>query len=169
MFRQTIAPGLGIGFALTLAMTGCHLPGGGAFDFTGGSQTYFSTEARPTTVTLVDSRNNEVLFAMDIPPGKQLTIDFDRGGGDDPVLRPDILRYQIFDMGTEIGKLRSSLTVPPANVRRIDVTFRSGVETRPAPINWELRADQTANQPDWWTAKGGPIPDNDIKATMYDD
>ena len=47
------------------------------------------------------------------------------------------------------------------------MTFRSGVEHRPAPINWELRADQT--QPEWWTAKGGPIPNDDIKATMYDD
>lgn len=169
MFKQTRAPGLGIGVVLTLALTGCHSPGGGLFDYSGGSQTYVSTEARPTTVTLVDSRTNEILFAMDIPPGKQLTIDFDKGGGDDPVLRPDILKYQIFDKGTQIGKLRSSLTVPPANVRRIDVTFRSGVETRPAPINWELRADQTSNQPGWWTAKGGPIPDNDIKATMYDD
>ena len=167
MFRQIVA--LGLGAALTLAMTGCYSPGGGAFDFTGGSQTYYSTEARPTTFTLVDSRTNEILFAMEIPPGKQLTIDFDEGGGDDPVLRPDILNYQIFDIGTKIGKLRSSLTVPPSTVRRIDVTFRSGVETRPAPINWELRADQTANQPSWWTAAGGPIPNDDIKATMYDD
>ena len=107
MFRQIVA--LGLGAALTLAMTGCYSPGGGAFDFTGGSQTYYSTEARPTTFTLVDSRTNEILFAMEIPPGKQLTIDFDEGGGDDPVLRPDILKYQIFDIGTSHGKLRSSL------------------------------------------------------------
>jgi len=167
MFRQTGA--LCLGAALTLAMTGCYSPGGGLLDFSGGSQTYYSTEARPTTVTLVDSRTNDILFAVDIPPGKQLTIDFDKGGGDDPVLRPDILKYQIFDIGTKNGKLRSSLTVPPAPVRRLDVTFRSGVETRPVPIDWELRADQSANQPDWWTAAGGPLPSEDVKATMYDD
>ncbi len=152
-----------------LASAGCHLPQGGLFRHTGGSQTYYSTETRPTTITLVDVRTGEALFAMDIPAGKQLTIDFDEGEGDDPVYRPDLLRYQIFDIGTRIGKLRSSLTVPPANVLRIDVSFREGNELRPAPYNPELRADQTANLPDWWTPEGGPLPDEDVKATMYDD
>ena len=152
-----------------LASAGCHLPQGGLFRYTGGSQTYYSTETRPTTITLIDVRTGEALFAMDIPPGKQLTIDLDEGEGDDPVHRPNLLKYQIFDIGTTTGKLRSSLTVPAANVLRFDVSFREGNELRPAPYKDELRADQTANLPDWWTPEGGPLPDEDIKATMYDD
>ena len=158
-----------LGVMTMLASIGCHMPHGGWLGHTGGSQTYYSTETRPTTITLVDIRTGESLFAMDIPAGKQLTINFDEGEGDDPVHRPDLLRYQIFDIGTKTGKLRSSLTVPPANVLRIDVSFREGNELRPAPYNHELRADQTANLPDWWTPEGGPLPDDDVKATMYDD
>ncbi len=152
-----------------LALAGCHMPHGGWFGGTGSSQTYYSTEARPTTITLVDVRTGESLFAMDIPAGKQLTIVLDEGEGDDPVYRPNLLRYQIFDIGTTTGKLRSSMTVPPANVLRFDVSFREGNELRPAPYNHELRADQTADLPDWWTPEGGPLPDEDVKATMYDD
>ena len=160
---------LSLGVVTMLVSAGCHMPHGGWFSKTGGSQTYYSTESRPTTITLIDVRTGEALFAMDIPPGKQLTIDFDEGEGDDPVHRPDLLKYQIFDIGTTMGKLRSSLTVPPANVLRIDVSFREGNELRTAPYNHELRADQTANLPDWWTAEGGPLPKDDVQATMYDD
>ncbi len=160
---------LSLGVVTMLASTGCHMPNGGWFNSTGGSQTYFSTEARPTTVTLIDVRTGEAVFAMDIPPGKQLTYVLDIGEGDDPVHRPNLLKYQIFDIGTTTGKLRSSLTVPPANVLRFDVSFRDGNELRPAPYNHELRVDQTANLPDWWTPQGGPLPDEDAKATMYDD
>ena len=160
---------LSLGVATMLASAGCHMPHGGWFNHTGGSQTYYSTEARPTTVTLIDVRTGEALFAMDIPPGKQLTYALDEGEGDDPVHRPDLLKYQIFDIGTTTGKLRSSLTVPPANVLRFDVSFREGNELRPQPYNHELRADQTANLPGWWTAEGGPLPDEDVQATMYDD
>ena len=160
---------LSLGVVVMLASAGCHMPHGGWFGGTGGSQTYYSTEARPTTVTLIDVRTGEALFAMDIPPGKQLTYVLDEGEGDDPVHRPDLLKYQIFDIGTTMGKLRSSLTVPPANVLRFEVSFREGNELRPEPYNQELRADQTANLPDWWTAEGGPLPDEDVQATMYDD
>ena len=162
-----LAGATSLGVVAMIAFVGCHMPHGGWFSRTGGSHTYYSTEARPTTITLVDIRTGESLFAMDIPAGKQLTIDFEAGEGDDPVHRPDLLRYQIFDIGTTIGKLRSSLTVPPANVRRVDVSFRSGTELRPEPYNHELRADQTA--PAWWTPEGGPLPEDDVKATMYDD
>ena len=61
-----------------LVSVGCHMPHGGWFRKTGGSHTYYSTEARPTTINLIDVRTGESLFAMDIPPGKQLTIDLDQ-------------------------------------------------------------------------------------------
>src|SRR5437762_3542680 len=82
---------------IALAATGCHSPSGGVFPHTGGSITYYSTESSPKTVKLIDLRTNEELFAVDIPAGKQLTLNFDKGAGDDPVNSPDLMRYEVFD------------------------------------------------------------------------
>ena len=67
--------------------------------------------------------------------GKQLTLDFKTGDGDDPVATPDLMRYEIFPIGTSIGRLRNSLTVPNQYSRRIDVDYRAGPETAPPPLD----------------------------------
>ncbi len=86
-----------------LVLAGCHSPAGGWFPRTGGSNTYFSTETRPTTVTIVDTRNGETIFTMAIPVGRQLTIQFDDKQGDEPTQTPDVMRYRLFEIGTQIG------------------------------------------------------------------
>ena len=45
---------------------GCHSPGGGMMPMTGGSHTFYSRETRPVTVEVVDLRNKEVIFRMDV-------------------------------------------------------------------------------------------------------
>ena len=98
-----------------LASVGCHMPHGGWFGGTGGSQTYYSTEARPTTINLIDVRTGESLFAMDIPPGKQLTIDLDEGEGDDPVHRPGSRRGKQILRKAESGlRVRDTGRAPKA-------------------------------------------------------
>jgi hypothetical protein len=142
---------------LTVA-TGCHAPGGAMMRRSGGSITYYSTEVEPISIRMIDLRNHEVIFSMDIPAGKQLTLDFLPEKGDDPALRPDLMRYDVWDIGTRTGRLRNSLTVPTASSRRIDVFYREGPEFMEAPPDQQLRSDELAERPPWWTPQGGPLP-----------
>lgn len=153
--------------AAIVALPGCHSPKGGMMPASWGTTTYYSTEFSPKTVTLIDLRTEEEIFVMDIPVGKQLTLDFRSGMGDDPVYTPDLMRYQVFDIGTHIGRLRNSMTVPNAVSRRIDVEIRHGVEYAEAPPEEQLRTDELIDRPDWWTPRGGKLPD-DHPAELYD-
>ncbi len=154
--------------AASVTLVGCHKPGGGWFARTGDTDTYFSYEDRPTTITLIDTSTREELFSMDIPPGKQLVLDFVPGDGDDPVYRPDLMRYQIMDRGEQVGSLRNSLTVPAYDRRMVVMDIREGWENRPEPPDADMRADKAADRPEWWTAKGGPMP-ADKGRTLYDE
>ena len=59
-----------------LILGGCYSPSGGLMTSTGRAQTYYSTESLPATVTIVDTRTAEPFFTIEIPVGKQLTLDF---------------------------------------------------------------------------------------------
>jgi hypothetical protein len=154
--------------AAALILAGCYSPSGGLVKRFGVANTYYSTESRPATVTIVDTRTEEPFFTIEIPVGKQLTLDFKEGEGDDPALTPDLMVYQVFDLGTSIGKLRNSLTVPNSYSRRIDVDYRQTPEAPPPSPDQLLRADELADRPDWWTPEGGPRPEDKSK-TLYDD
>mgnify|MGYP006293257393 CR=1 FL=1 len=159
-----------IAAAGALALPACHSPKGGIMPYTGGSFTYYSTETQPKTVRIVDQRNNEEVFAMDIPPGKQLTFDFVEGKGDDPVYTPDLLRWELFPMGTMTGGLRNSMTVPNAASRKIIVELREGIEYAPGGEQRPQQTDQAKGKPDWWSPEGGPVPEeeDDAAMTLYD-
>jgi hypothetical protein len=106
---------------------------------------------------------------MDVPAGKQLTLDFVPDEGDDPVYTPDLMRYQVWDIGTSSGRLRNSLTVPTASSIRIDVHYRDGIEFSTAPPNRDLRTDELEDRPGWWTPEGGELPDEaETGMTTYD-
>lgn len=141
-----------------MMLNGCHSPSGGMFPNPSGSMTYTSTETRQTSIAVIDLRTDEEVFVMYVPPGKQLTMDFRVGGGDDPVHTPDLMRWELFDAGTRTGRLQNSLTVPNAASRRIDVDFHQGVEWAEAPPEQQLRTDELADRPDWWTPEGGELP-----------
>jgi len=148
-------------------LTGCYSPAGGWLPRTGGAITYESTEESPKTITLIDLRTEEAVFTMDIPVGKQLTIDFEAGDGDDPVNTPDLMSYAVLDRGSNFGRLNNSISVPNAASRRINMTIRSGVEFPQAPVTAGLRTDQAADRPDWWSSRGGRMPE-DRTTEMYD-
>jgi hypothetical protein len=166
MFRRLAM--LALGLASVAALPACYSPGGAIMPYTGGAYTYYSYEMKPKTVRVVDLRTNEVVFSMDIPPGKQLTMDFVTGKGDDPIYTPDLMRYEVFDMGTKIGKLHNVMTVPSAANRRIDVTLREGPEYITAPPERTLRTDEMEDRPDWWTPAGGELPEDQKGLKNYD-
>jgi hypothetical protein len=152
-----------------VCLTGCHRPHGAFMPYSGGSHTYYSTETSPKTVRLIDLRSNEVVFSLDIPAGKQLTIDFVGGEGDDPVYTPDLMRYEVFDLGTKTGVLSSAMSVPAAPSRRLDISLRQGPEYAVASPERELRTDEVADRPAWWTPQGGEMPEDRKGLKNYDD
>ena len=163
-----LARSLILNVAAALILAGCYSPSGGLIKRRHAANTYYSTENHPATVTIVDTRTAEPFFTIEIPVGKQLTLNFKEGEGDDPVLTPDLMVYQIFDLGTSIGKLRNSVTVPNQYSRRIDVDYRPAPEKADPPPDEALRTDELADRPDWWTPEGGPRPKDEAK-TLYDD
>jgi len=162
------AIGITTGLAAILALAGCHSPKGGWMPYTGGSTTYYSTETQPKTVTLLDVRSGEILWQMEIPPGKQLTLSFDKGGGDDPAHTPDLMRWQLYEIGTSFGRLRNSITVPPANCLSLEVDVRPGPEYVAEGPEKRLRTDQLIDRPEYWTPVGGPLPDDPKGIKNYD-
>ena len=139
-----------------LVLVGCYGPNPGFMTATGHPVTYYSTELKPTTITIVDERSQEVIFSVEIPVGRQLTVDFQNGKGDDPVNTPDLMRYEVYEMGTKYGKLRNALTVPNQYCRSIRVDYRPAPESAPPPGDTPIRSDE--GRPAWWTPDGGPVP-----------
>lgn len=155
--------------AAVLALTGCLDPKGGFMPYTGSPDVFYSWEHTPCTVTLIDTRTEEVLFAMDIPPGKQLALRFLADEGDDPVYTPDVMLYEVMDRGTKFGRLRNSITVPSSDVRRLDVDYRDGPELRPKPADMDYATESTDDNPDWWSSRGGKLPKEKREINIYDD
>lgn len=165
VIRRALAAAAIVGSAV--AVVGCYSPGGGAMPSSTSALTYVSTERSLKTVKLVDIRNNEEFFSMDIPPDRQLVITFDEGMGDNTQMTPDLMRYEVMPQGQSMGTLHNAMTVPNAASRRIDVYVSQGPEYAKPPVDQQLRTDQAANRPDWWTPKGGPMPD-DKSRNLYD-
>ncbi|MFM7051179.1 MAG: hypothetical protein ACKOYN_03470 [Planctomycetota bacterium] len=144
--------------ASTFALSACYGPRGAWMPHTGNGFTYVSSEMQPVTITLVDTRTETAFFKLDIPPGKQLTLNFLEGKGDDPVERPDRMIYAIMEAGTSTGRLTNQLTCPPEGCRRIDYTLRSTPEWREEPPEYRDRVDAVKGKPAWWTPQGGELP-----------
>ena len=148
---------------LTLSIifiSGCKMysPGGNAF-FNGpdSAATWESTEEFPKTITLIDTRSGEKVFVMEIPVGKQLVIDFETGSGNDTVETPDLMRWEIFDVGIGWGALNNAMTVPNRWSRRLDIAMRPSSEYAQPVVEQAMRVDKVGDQPDWWSSEGGEI------------
>ncbi len=92
------------------------------------SYTYVSRSHTPQTVSLVDTRTNEVIWSRDVPVDKQLSIKFYEDHNSENPSRPDVMRYAIQDSGERWARLTDSITVPPSASRRLDVELRDGPE-----------------------------------------
>lgn len=96
--------------------------------------TYVSTSQQPKTITIVDTRTQETVFAMDIPVGQQLVINFDDKSANSDKYMSGTMRWAVMPAGDRYGSKRNRLDVPPPGSRRVDMTLRDGPEvaTRPA-------------------------------------
>ena len=144
--------------------TACQMytPGGNPF-FNGpdSAATYDSTEEFPKTITVIDTRSGERIFVLEIPVGKKLVVDFIEGAGDNTVLTPDLMSWEVFPSSVYYGPLSNSLTVPNRWARRLDVTIRDSSEYASPLSDRPLRVDEINDQPDWWTPEGGNITPSD--------
>jgi len=151
-------------FLVATSAVGCQMYTPGGNPFTNGPEsaaTYQSTEEFPKTVTLIDTRSGERLFVMEVPVGKKLVIDFVADSGDNPVLTPDLMSWEVFSSDVAYGPLTNSMTVPNRWSRRIDLTMRESSEYANPIADRPLRVDEVNDQPDWWTAEGGEIDSSD--------
>ncbi len=108
---------------VALAASGCsyYRPGGHGFS-NDGPYTYYSTAHMPQTLTLKDTRTDEVLWTVEAPVGTQLVVRFARGSGEGP--RPDVMRWEIMPLGQQWGSLDNEMPVPPASARLIEASLR---------------------------------------------
>ncbi len=143
-FASTVSAGTlaAILLASSAVVTGCYSTSGGFMPHTGGGFTYISTSALPITIEVVNAcersavhPNGTPFFIMEIPPGKQLTFNFDEKGGDDQVKRPARMMYALWERDTNSGSLDNVLSCPVAACRKIVVKYR------PAPE--EARPDES--------------------------
>jgi len=138
----------------TTVVAGCYSTSGGFMPHTGGGFTYESTSMLPTTVTVLntcersrDHPNGTPFFIMEIPPGKQLTFNFEETGGDDPMLRPSRMTYSLWKAGTQSGKLENVLSCPAPACRRIEVSYRPAPEQPRADESYRLQVNEDATSP----------------------
>lgn len=142
---------LGAGLAVA---TGCYSTSGGFMPHTDGGFTYESTSLLPTTVTVLDGCHRTAdhpdgipFFIMEIPPGKQLTFNFDAEGGDDPANRPARMMYSLWKKGTQTGSLENVLSCPDASCRKIVVSYRPAPEQAKPDESYRMQAGSDAPGP----------------------
>ena len=95
--------------------------------------TYVSTAHAPKTISIVDTRTDEVVFALDIPVGQQLVVNFDDKSANRDKYMSGTMRWGVMKAGNRFGNKRNRLDVPPAQSRRIDMVIREGPEVSTPP------------------------------------
>ena len=155
------------GVAAASLLSGCYAPGGGLNPVTGGAQTIQSTARAVKVFQILDTRSNEAVFSLEIPVGKQFTYQFIKDRGDDPVNRPDLMKYQLFDIGKTSGRLRNGISVPDGYSRLVTWDYVPGQYYEEPPPSERYRIDKPGDKPAWWSPKGGPIPEDDARQ-LYD-
>lgn len=94
--------------------------------------TYVSTPWEPLTVTLLDRREDMPLWTVDVPIGSKVSIRFyenrDTSG---TAMRPDLMRWEIFDESRRRARLSNAMAVPGAESRLLKVTLRDSTPEYP--------------------------------------
>ncbi|MCC5786821.1 MAG: hypothetical protein JJU33_08990 [Phycisphaerales bacterium] len=118
------------GAAMLVGTSGCA----GTFLREGGAgrsldqYTYVSRPHSPKTVSLIDTRTDEVIWTVDVPVGHQLSMRFVRNHDRDNAFTPDLLRWEIWEGRRWAGRFTNSMPVPSSDARRVDMTLREGPE-----------------------------------------
>jgi hypothetical protein len=117
-----------------VALNGCipgYYPGGplASLDLF----TYPSTVDYPQNIRLIDLTTNATLWSYDIPVNQQVVIQFFEEHDKKNTTRPDLMRWEIMDIGSSRARdLSNSMPVPRASERRVDVYLRPSPAIAPA-------------------------------------
>jgi hypothetical protein len=97
--------------------------------------TYVSLPHQPKSVSVIDTRTQEVIFSMDIPVGQQLVMNFDDKKEAEAKDRymPATMRWALMPAGNRYGSLSNRLSVPAASSRLVEWDIRPGPEVSAPP------------------------------------
>ena len=118
------------GLALTLAsLGGCVIgdPEGGNRAST-DKHVYVSYYWAPKTISLIDTRNDEVLWTYEIPVGKKLKIQFENSRNR---LSDQIMRWGVGEPDGRFIRLDNQMPVPSQHARKLDWVLRPVPEYPP--------------------------------------
>ena len=94
--------------------------------------TYVSTPWEPLTVTLLDRRDDMPLWTVDVPIGSKVSIRFyENRETSGTAMRPDLMRWEIFDETKRSARLSNAMAVPGAESRLLKVTLRDSTPELP--------------------------------------
>jgi len=92
--------------------------------------TYTSEAHSPKTITLINTATGEKVWTCDVPVGQKLEMRFAKKSEQAEELGYDELAWSLSGVSTEAKGRKSTVRVPPASQRRIDMTLRSIPESR---------------------------------------
>ena len=123
--RRTAATAV---LALPVLLAGCaHTEGGNMKS--DDTFTYVSTSYQPKTLVLLDTRDGEEIWSIDVPVGDKLVVAFYEGKARNaPAENPDLMKWGVGPASDSRVGLRNAIPVPPASARRLDMSFRDTPE-----------------------------------------
>ena len=110
--------------ALPVAFAGCAHSEGGNMK-SDDQFTYVSTSYQPKTLVLLDTRDGEELWSVDVPVGQKLVVQFlkDKARNATPE-NPDLMKWEVGPASQSRLSLRNAIPVPGADARRLDLSLR---------------------------------------------
>lgn len=129
--RSTATFGLAAIVAFAGGVAGCEstnfTPRGNGFS--NDRFTWESTAWSPKTIELVDTRNEQTLWSIDIPVGQKLTVNFDdRSRPNRDAVYPDRMEWVVQPITRNSWAGKQEMLVPPADARLLEMTLRSSPE-----------------------------------------
>lgn len=111
--------------AAAALLGGCvtgHYPGGPLASL--DKYVYESTPDYPQSVVLMNITTGEKIWSVDVPVGRQLVLQFHENRNKADAANPDIMNWQLMELGNRKKSLDNAMPVPPSWSRRIDVFYR---------------------------------------------
>lgn len=93
--------------------------------------TYESTAHQPQTVKLIDLRDQQELWSVDVPVGYKLVVKFYDSPNSGDAYMTDEMRWAVLPAKSGPRTLGSQIPVPPHWARRLDVELRDSPEASP--------------------------------------
>lgn len=123
--------GVAVCAALGLAggLAGCNrfVEGGAGVSY--DTHTYVSTSEQPKTVSLIDTRTDEVMWTVEVPVGRKLVVRFVNNYYPQNRSFPDQMRWDLIDPDAVYGGLANEMPVPTS--RRLQMELRTPGEFAP--------------------------------------